>query len=90
MNTIRQTIARLLGRQSMSANQIADALLLTPADVEHHLEHLARSLKGKLKTQPARCSDCGFIFKNRKRLDAPGRCPSCKSQRIAGPWFRIV
>lgn len=87
--TIRQTIAELLTGREQSARELAETLLLTPSEVEAHLGHLARSLKGRLTVRPARCRDCGFSFRQRRRLDAPGRCPSCRGQRLEGPWFSV-
>ncbi len=72
-----------------SAQELADALLLTRREAEGHLEHLKRSLKGRLVMEPARCRACGYLFARRGRLDAPGRCPACRGQRIEGPWFRV-
>lgn len=86
--TIRQNLARLLSRGPASAAYLADALLLTPAEVEGHLEHLKKSLGKNFRMAPAECRDCGFVFRKRSRLDAPGRCPACKSQRVDGPWFQ--
>lgn len=87
--TTRQTIAHLLAGRWRSAKDLAADLLLTPREVEEHLAHLARSHKGKLQQRPAACQACGFQFTSRQRLDAPGRCPRCKAQRVAGPWFLL-
>ncbi len=73
----------------MTAADLADALLLTQREAEEHITHLRRSLGEELRMRPAVCGACNFVFKGRKRLDAPGRCPSCKQQRVQGPWFRI-
>ena len=35
------------------------------------------------------CLACRFEFEDRKRLAKPGRCPACKSTRIALPRFAI-
>jgi transcriptional regulator len=87
--TIRQTIQQMLGQEPWSAQELASALLLTPGEVEGHLAHLQRSLKRRLKVEPACCRSCGYVFEGRRRLDAPGRCPACRGQRIDGPWFRV-
>lgn len=88
--TLRQSIISLLEREEHSALQLAGALLLTPGEVESHLVHVQRSLKKRLHVRPARCRDCGYQFSRRARLDAPGRCPRCRGQRVEGPWFRVL
>ena len=87
--TIRQTIAILLEQKHSSAIELAQALCLTPKEVQEHLEHLSGSLKNRFLVEPACCRDCGFVFKKRDRLDPPGRCPRCRSQRVEGPWFGL-
>ncbi|ADK86055.1 transcriptional regulator [Desulfarculus baarsii DSM 2075] len=87
--TIRQAIVEALEGRPHSARQLAEALLLRPAEVEEHLEHIGRSMGGRLRLTPARCLACGYRFTERKRLSAPGRCPRCRGQKIAGPWFQV-
>lgn len=87
--TIRQNMEQLLEQGPWSAQELASALLLTRPEVEGHLSHLQRSLKRRLIVEPACCRNCGYVFEKRGRLDAPGRCPQCKGQRIDGPWFRV-
>jgi predicted Zn-ribbon and HTH transcriptional regulator len=45
----------------------------------------------RLRTEPARCTACGFVFGDRaeRRLHTPSRCPRCRSERISEPRFRI-
>ena len=87
--TLRQTLALILRREERSAYDLAEELFLSPAEVESHLTHLNKSHKGRFKMRPARCYACGYVFKKRTRLDAPGRCPRCKEERVEGPWFRL-
>ncbi len=88
--TCRQALAELLRRQSLSARELAEILLLEESEVEHHLEHLRRSHKSRLRLAPARCLACGYVFRGRERIKAPGRCPCCREERVAGPWFRLA
>ena len=88
--TIRQTMVIILERQELSARALTEVLALTPGEVESHLAHVQRSLKNRLGVMPARCRDCGYLFKKRTRLDAPGRCPACRGQRVDGPWFKVT
>ena len=87
--TLRQSMAQLLRQGPLTARELAEMLLLTPREAEHHLRHLERSHKHRLRVEPARCRACGYRFRGRRRLDAPGRCPRCKEQPIDGPWFRL-
>ena len=80
---------RLLEQGPLSALDLALALLLTQREVEEHLPHLRRSLKNRLQITPARCRHCGHVFRDRRRLDAPGRCPNCRLELVEGPWFRV-
>jgi len=79
----------MLEQGPWSAQELASALLLTASEVEGHLGHLRKSLKKRLIVEPAWCRACGYVFQKRGRLDAPGRCPVCRGQRIDGPWFRV-
>jgi predicted Zn-ribbon and HTH transcriptional regulator len=87
--TIRQVLASVLESRELSAAELARELVLTPGEVENHLGHLKRSHKDRLRLSPARCQDCGYVFRKRDRLDAPGRCPRCRGQRVEGPWFSL-
>ncbi|MCB2227433.1 MAG: hypothetical protein KQH53_12205 [Desulfarculaceae bacterium] len=87
--TIRQNMEQMLEQGPWSAQELASALLLTRPEAEEHLTHLQHSLKRRLVIEPACCLACGYVFEKRNRLDAPGRCPQCKGQRIDGPWFRV-
>ncbi len=81
----------MLAQGPHSALELAGALLLTRREVEEHLEHLGRSLGKRLQVEAAQCRACGYEFsrRRRRRLDAPGRCPHCRGQRIDGPWFHL-
>ena len=87
--TIRQTIAQILTQGPWSALELAGELLITRREAEEHLSHLQRSLGKDLVVAPAKCRGCGYVFTKRSRLDAPGRCPACRGQRIHGPWFEV-
>ncbi|WP_338600490.1 hypothetical protein [Desulfoferula mesophila] len=82
-------MSQMLTQGPWSALELASALLLTRREVEEHLVHLRRSLGKGLIIQPAQCRACGYVFVDRRRLDAPGRCPVCRGQRIDGPWFEV-
>jgi len=87
--TLRQTLALILSQRESSSHELAEELMLTTAEVESHLTHLKYTHKNRLKMRPAKCGSCGYEFKKRGRLDAPGRCPQCKAERVEGPWFSL-
>lgn len=91
MSTIRQTIISLLQGQDLSAREISQIVGIREKEVYDHLPHIARSVAGKEKliVQPASCRHCGFVFKKRERLTAPGKCFLCHSEAISPPRFAI-
>jgi predicted Zn-ribbon and HTH transcriptional regulator len=90
--TIRQQIMEILGDGEMGVRDISQTVGISEKLVYEHLEHIVRSLsaKGKqLSVDPYKCLVCGYIFKDRKRVRRPGRCPKCKQGHIQGARFRI-
>ncbi len=76
----------------MSLADIAQAMEMTPKDVEDDLHHLQKSLKRsayRLLTHPAECRKCGFKFKQDK-LHKPGKCPQCHETWIQEPLLEVV
>lgn len=77
---------------SQTVRELSQALGASERDLFDHLEHLARSLERsgeRLVIEPARCLGCSFSFDERTRFKKPGRCPACKSTRIAPPRFAV-
>jgi predicted Zn-ribbon and HTH transcriptional regulator len=75
-----------------SAKEISFAIRRPEKEIKNHLEHIRKSLRteGRRMTQiPAECRGCGFVFRKRDRLKAPGRCPVCRGESISDPFFRI-
>ncbi|HPA15382.1 MAG TPA: ArsR family transcriptional regulator [Desulfobacterales bacterium] len=93
MLTLRQKIIALLSKGEHSARDLSQELGIREKDVYYHLPHIARSvisLNKQLILIPSKCISCGFTFKERKRLNKPGRCPRCKSEHLDEPRYRIV
>jgi predicted Zn-ribbon and HTH transcriptional regulator len=93
MGTLRQQIAALLREEPMTAMDISQAVRIPEKDVYRHLAHIQRSATGQgkeLRMIPCTCRACGFVFRERRRLTRPGRCPRCRESRIDSPVFRIV
>ncbi len=90
--TLRRRIRAFLEEGPHTAREISFAVRMREKDVEEHLERLRKSLhaEGRRLTQvPAECRACGFVFRKRDRLKAPGRCPVCRGESISDPSFRI-
>ncbi len=90
--TPRESIRNALRGNALSLREISGLTGISEKEIPEHLEHLERSLKPrgeKLVVQPATCLSCGFVFQKRRRFTTPGACPSCRSERIAPPSFRV-
>jgi hypothetical protein len=90
--TARRKIRALLEEGPHSAKEISFSIRKPEKEVENHLEHLRKSLHAEgrqLAQVPAECRGCGFVFRKRERLKAPGRCPICKGESISDPSFRV-
>ena len=90
--TVRRRILALLELGPRTALDLSVAVRRPEKDVLAHVEHLRRSLrKGtrRLEVSPAECRACGFVFRKRERVKAPGRCPLCKGESISDPVFRV-
>jgi transcriptional regulator len=93
--TPRQRIIDVLRREELGFEQLRRELEVPVRALEEDLRHVERSFRRgpeRLRIEPARCLACGFIFRDRasRHLHAPGRCPQCRSERIADPRFHIT
>jgi predicted Zn-ribbon and HTH transcriptional regulator len=90
MLTLRKKMAEVLEEESLDLQEISKLFGIKEREVLDHLEHIAKSVHPKrLIVEAASCKQCGFSFKKRTRLNAPGRCPVCKSEYISPPRFKI-
>jgi len=90
--TVRQEIVTLLEARERTPRQLADLLGMRERELSDHLPHVARTLRAggrRLAVRPAECLACGHVFRDRRRLTAPSRCPRCKSLRIDPPAYRV-
>ena len=93
MSTIRQQMLDLLEKRACNARAISQQLGITEKEASTHMPHVQKTANrmGKtLKVLPARCLNCDYEFRSRKKFAKPGRCPQCKKQRIDPPVFRII
>ena len=92
--TIRQEMIDLLAEgEGVGAREISQTFGIPEREIYGHLEHIARSLKARglrLEVEPARCLDCGFVFRKRRKLTPPGHCPSCRGSHLQRPRYRLA
>jgi predicted Zn-ribbon and HTH transcriptional regulator len=94
-STVRQRLNEILREGEWGFEELRRELEAPARALEEDLRHVERSLKRgpeRLQVEPARCRSCGFVFRERasRHFHAPGRCPRCRSERIADPRFRIA
>ena len=89
MGTTRQRIAERLRSGPATATELAADLSVPAATVYDHLEHVSRSVgDDEFLVSPPTCRDCGFDGFD-DPMNAPSRCPACRSERIEEPAFVI-
>lgn len=90
--TLRHRIVSMLKERPSTGKELSGQLRIPEKDVYEHLEHIRKTMnKGpyRLLVEPARCEKCGFVFRKRGRLKAPGKCPMCRSESLAEPLFSV-
>jgi hypothetical protein len=88
--TLRQSITDLLLTQELTVSGLAQALDVKFSEIESALEHIEKSIRPKkIKSRPALCQQCGFVFRERKKYSRPSRCPECRSEWIKEASFTI-
>lgn len=91
-STWRDRLYHVLREGPQTIRELSILIGASQKDLLDHLEHLKRSLardEERLVVYPSYCLACRFEFEERKRLAKPGRCPECKSTRIALPRFAL-
>jgi transcriptional regulator len=89
--TPRQALKILLLEQDRSVRELSQLLSLAEKEILAHLEHIAKAPgpDHQFVLIPARCRQCGFVFKKRDRLTTPSRCPICRQTSIARPRYAL-
>jgi predicted Zn-ribbon and HTH transcriptional regulator len=91
--TVRQRMVELLTGSRLSSYQLAQLLGIPERQVEEHLAHVVKTVSRdrdrRFILEPSCCQDCGFGFRDRKKLTRPGRCPRCRSESITAPRYGI-
>ena len=88
--THRQSLMEILADGPYTLNDLSERVHLPIKDVLHHLTHVRRSIRPPQRfiMEPAQCLTCGFVFKERRKLSPPSKCPKCKSSHIQDPRYR--
>ena len=91
MPTHRQRIAELIAEGSWTLHELSAEVHLSVTEVLQHLVHVQKSVRPPLRfiLEPAGCLNCGFVFKDRRRLNAPSKCPKCRDSHIQDPKYSI-
>ncbi|HDQ59867.1 MAG TPA: ArsR family transcriptional regulator [Candidatus Woesearchaeota archaeon] len=92
LQTRRKEIMGILEKQEMTLKQLAEHFAITPKEISEDLKHISQTIKAghkKLVQRWAVCNSCGFVFKERKRLSRPTKCPECRSEDISEQKFSI-
>lgn len=91
--TVRQRLVDVLRSGPVTAKDVSRLVGIAEREVEGHLDHVARSLRGqgeRLVVAGPECLECGFAFPGRERRTRPARCPRCRSRRITLPEFSVA
>jgi predicted Zn-ribbon and HTH transcriptional regulator len=91
MSTHRQRLMELLSQGTYTLQELSGEAHISTKEVLHHLEHVRKSVRPPLKfvVEPAMCLNCGFVFKERRKLHSPSKCPRCRQSHIKEPAYRI-
>ena len=91
--TVRQRLIGLLIGSKLTSYQLAQLLGIPERQVEDHLGHvvktIARDHHRRFVLEPSCCHDCEFVFRDRRKLTRPSRCPRCRSESISAPRYGI-
>ena len=93
MGTIRKQMLEVLLEGPVDGPELSRKLHIREKEVYEHLPHVARSaaaLDMHFVIHPSRCDTCGFVFRDRRRVTPPGRCPGCKSTHLRLPTYELV
>ena len=89
--TRRQEIAEILRSEALSLQDLSVFLKVHIKVILDDIPHVEKSVQPqeKLIVVPSQCQQCGFTFKERRKIKTPSRCPKCKGTWIKSPLFQI-
>lgn len=91
--TLRGQLCALLAEGWHTQRELSQLAHVSEKELISHLEHLRQANRARdalFEVDAPLCLQCGFHFTARQRLQAPGRCPQCRSTRISKARYRIV
>lgn len=92
MVTLRQKMIGLLREEELDAHDLSRILSIREKEVYEHLPHIAKTLEAageRLIVHPYECQTCGYVFKDRSRLNRPSKCPRCKEGSIRMATYEV-
>ncbi|MFH1481598.1 MAG: transcriptional regulator [Pseudomonadota bacterium] len=89
--THRQRLSELLVEGPFTLKELSAEVRLPVREVLDHLKHVQKSVRPPLRfvMHPASCLRCGFVFRERRKLDPPSRCPKCKDSHVQDPRYGV-
>ncbi len=89
--TVRQDIIELMKRGPVTPFELSGMLRVSEREAAFHLEHALESASGRfvIEVEPAHCRSCGFVFRDRKKVTKPSRCPRCKGTRVEPATYML-
>ncbi|MFO8016033.1 MAG: transcriptional regulator [Candidatus Woesearchaeota archaeon] len=90
--TRRREIIDTLKQSKMSAQDLANEYRTELRWIIDDLKHIRRTIEKEglsLRSEPAYCRKCGFVFRDRDKVKAPTKCPKCRSEWIEKEMFFI-
>ena len=89
--TRRQEIIEMLEMGEWSLEHLANHFKTTLKEIILDFNHIPKSIRPRrLKITPAYCKKCGFLFRDRTRINRPSKCPDCKSEWIESAKYKIA
>lgn len=88
--TRREALIELLEMRPWSPRELAAESSIRIRNLEDELRHVRKTVGKRFEVEDPVCARCDFVFRRRKRLTTPSRCPECRNERIDGPWFSIT
>ena len=91
IRTHRQRLVELISEDSFTLQELSVEIHQPVKEVLHHLKHVQKSIRPPLRfiMEPAKCLKCGFVFKDRRKLSPPSKCPKCKDSHIQDPRYGV-
>ena len=89
--TIRRDIIELMKRGPVTPFDLSGILRVSEREAAFHLEHALEtaSAKYQIEVTPAHCKSCGFVFRDRRKVSKPSRCPRCKATRVEAAAYTV-